>query len=134
MKKNALLFATGGSVYPMLEILCRGHTDLSMSVAGGICLCLIDRICNRSMKGKCLAVKCCAGSGIITSVEFAIGLIVNVAWKQDVWDYSNLPLNIMGQVCLPFSILWFLITIPELAVCNLYDKIPFILSKRHMAK
>lgn len=67
-------------------------------------------------------------------MEFVVGLIVNVAWKQNVWDYSNLPLNIMGQVCLPFSILWFLITIPALGVCNLYDKIKFVPSKKHMAK
>lgn len=134
MKKHALLFATGGSIYPVLEILCRGKTDLSMSIAGGVCLCLIDRVCHHSMKSQRLAVKCCIGSGIITSVEFAVGLIVNVALKQNVWDYSNLPLNVMGQVCLPFSILWFFITIPALAVCSLFDKIPFIHPKRHMAK
>lgn len=134
MKKNALLFAAGGSIYPALEILCRGHTDVSMSIAGGVCLCLIDRICNHSLRGQCLAVKCCVGSGIITSVEFVAGLIVNVALKQNVWDYSDLPLNIMGQVCLPFSILWFLITIPALALCKLFDRIKLIPSKKHMAK
>jgi len=46
------------------------------------------------------------GSVIVTVLEFITGLIVNVWLCWDVWDYSDLPFNIMGQICLPFSILW----------------------------
>jgi hypothetical protein len=126
MKKYAFLFLTGGTIYPALEIACRGRTDLSMAAAGGICLCLIDRVCNKNIKSSPLAVRCFAGSGIITGVEFATGLIVNMALKLNVWDYSAMPLNIWGQICLPFSILWFLATIPAMGICYLFDKSKYL--------
>jgi hypothetical protein len=126
MKKYAFLFLTGGTIYPALEIACRGHTDPSMAAAGGICLCLIDRVCNRDIKGSPLAIRCFAGSGIITAVEFATGLLVNMVLKLNVWDYSALPLNVLGQICLPFSILWFLATIPAMGICCLFDKSKYL--------
>ena len=30
---------------------------------------------------------------------------------MNVWDYSGFPLNIMGQVCLLYSVLWGLLSI-----------------------
>ncbi|MBW7571798.1 putative ABC transporter permease [Caproiciproducens faecalis] len=126
MKKNAFLFLTGGTVYPALEIICRGRTDISMAAAGGLCLCLIDRVCNHRMKSSPISAKCLIGSGIITTVEFATGLLVNVALKMNVWDYSALPMNIMGQICVPFSLLWFVATLPAMGLCGLCEKAPFL--------
>lgn len=122
MKKYAFLFLTGGTIYPTLEIIFRGRTDISMAAAGGICLCLIDRVCNSKIKSRPLSVKCFAGSGIITGVEFAVGVLVNLVLKMNVWDYSQMPLNILGQVCLPFSILWFVVSIPAIGICTLFDR------------
>ena len=28
----------------------------------------------------------------------------------NIWDYSNMPLNLWGQICLPFSCLWFFLS------------------------
>ncbi|MFU0831671.1 MAG: ABC-transporter type IV [Oscillospiraceae bacterium] len=123
MKKQLSLFLTGGIIYPCLEIACRGFSDISMAVAGGICLCLIDKICNCRLKFRPLIVKCAAGSVIITSVEFAIGVLVNLVLKLNVWDYSHLPMNIMGQICVPFSLLWSLLTIPAMQLCQLCDRL-----------
>ena len=25
----------------------------------------------------------------------------------NVWDYSHVPMNFMGQICVPFTLLWF---------------------------
>jgi len=126
MKKYFFLFLTGGTIYPTLEIACRGRTDVSMAAAGGICLCLIERVCNQEIKFRPLGVRCFVGSGIITGVEFATGLIVNIGLKLNVWDYSALPLNILGQICLPFSILWFLATIPAMGICALLDRSKYL--------
>lgn len=130
MKKNLYIFISGSIIYPLMEIICRGRTDFSMAVAGGVCLCLINCVCNGKLKFMPLCVKCLAGSGIITSVEFSIGILVNKILRLDVWDYSNIPLNIMGQICPKFSIIWFLITIPAMQLCMLYDKLPGFLLKR----
>lgn len=123
MKKRLTLFFTGGLIYPTLEIICRGRTDFSMALAGGACLCLIDSVCNNKLRAMPLSVKCFAGSSIITAVEFGTGIIVNLVLKLNVWDYSQMPMNILGQVCMPFSLLWCLITIPAMQLCTLCDKV-----------
>ena len=51
------------------------------------------------------------GSAIVTALEFATGCIVNLWLGWDVWDYSNLPFNILGQICLPFSLLWVVVSV-----------------------
>ena len=55
----------------------------------------------------------------LAGVEFLFGLLVNRVLHLHVWDYSALPLNIMGQICLPFSLIWFVLTIPASALCKL---------------
>lgn len=123
MKKNLALFLTGGIAYPALEILCRGRTDFSMAIAGGSCLCLIDAICNNRLRAMPLSVKCFAGSSIITAVEFGTGVVVNLILKLDVWDYSQMPMNILGQICLPFSLLWYVVTLPAMMLCSVFDRL-----------
>ena len=48
---------------------------------------------------------------IITIIEFISGIILNLLLNLHVWDYSNMPFNILGQICLPFTILWFFISL-----------------------
>ena len=119
MVQTARLFLAGSSIYPALELLYRKKTHVSMAVAGGTSLCFINKVCNGLLKQKSLPVKCVAGSFIITGVELATGLVVNVMMKKKVWDYSDLPFNIKGQVWLPFTVIWGLITIPALMICKL---------------
>lgn len=116
---NLRLFAAGSTLYPALELLYRQKTHISMVAAGGAGLCLINKICNDKLKNTSLTTKCLAGSCIITGIELATGLIVNIGCKQHVWDYSHLPMNLMGQICLPFSLLWGMLTLPALTVCKL---------------
>jgi uncharacterized membrane protein len=47
----------------------------------------------------------------ITIVEFFSGCVLNLWLNLDIWDYSNLPYNILGQVCPQFAFLWFLLSI-----------------------
>lgn len=116
--KELIVFAAGSALYPLIEIVWRGYTHYSMAIAGGISLCLIDKLCCEKLRNCHMAAKCAAGSGIITSVEFIVGLIVNKIFALHVWDYSAMPLNILGQICLPFSVIWFFITIPAVILCS----------------
>ncbi len=59
---------------------------------------------------------------IITTLEFIVGYIVNIILKWNVWDYSNMPFNIMGQICLGFSTLWFALGIPMTKVSDFLKK------------
>ena len=119
MLSNSLAFICGSILYPCLEMLWRGHTHSSMALAGGLCLTLINLVCCGKLQKKSLAAKCAAGSLIITSVEFLIGVWVNLILKLNVWDYSALPFNVLGQICLPFSTVWLLLTIPAMGICRL---------------
>ena len=97
----ACVFLLGGTIYGSLELLWRGFTHSSMVVAGGGCFLLIHLL-NQALRQMKLTLKCLIGSVIITAVEFAAGVIVNILLGLDVWNYSALPLNILGQVlCFP---------------------------------
>ena len=39
----------------------------------------------------------------VTACEFITGLIVNKWFRLAVWDYSNQPFQLFGQICLPFA-------------------------------
>ena len=67
-----------------------------------------DVLCGRAL----LQAPFCAM--VITAVELAFGEVVNRAMGLGVWDYSELPLNFMGQICLPFSAIWLALSFPAL--------------------
>lgn len=53
-----------------------------------------------------------AGSAIVTSVlELITGYLMEKIFKHRWWDYSNMPLNIKGYICLPFSLAWGLVCV-----------------------
>ena len=78
--------------------------------------------CGR-LRRQGLLARCLMGSGIITGVELCTGLIVNRLMGLQVWDYSGMPLNILGQVCLPYSLLWCGLTLPAMALCDFYRRL-----------
>lgn len=48
-----------------------------------------------------------AGSVVLTTVlEYLTGWILEKAFGNKWWDYSDLPFNIQGYVCLKFSVFW----------------------------
>ena len=98
----------GGATYNVIELLFRGYTHWSMFILGGLCFILIgllNEIFNLSITSQMLL-----SSVIITGLEFIAGVIVNLMFRLNIWDYSNLPYNFMGQVCLLFFNLWFLLS------------------------
>ena len=47
------------------------------------------------------------GSFLLTSIlEYITGFVLEKVFHNKWWDYSNLPFNIKGYVCLKFSIYW----------------------------
>jgi len=99
------LFILGGFAYCTIEIIWRGRTHYSMFFAGGIIFLLFILIAGKLKKAP-LLLKCFLGAAVITAVELAFGIIFNMKYHMSVWDYSNMPLNFLGQICLPFSVLW----------------------------
>ena len=98
-----------------LELLWRGWTHSSMFFAGGACFLLLGQL-----KDMPPWVKALAGGGIITGVELTAGLLVNREYA--VWDYRNAPLNFLGQICLPYCLLWLPVGLAGAELYRLLDK------------
>ncbi len=105
IKKDAVFFSCGGVGYGVIELLWRGRTHWTMIVAGGICFVIFSKIAKK-YGNKRLLFKSALCAFAVTVVELAFGLVFNVALEMRVWDYSNLPLNFLGQICLLYSIMW----------------------------
>ena len=117
------LFIVGGSIYYIIETVYKGITKgisshWSMFVLGGMCFIAIGSINQFYITWDMLLVKqMIIGACIITILEFITGCIVNLNLGWNVWDYSDVPLNILGQICLPFTIIWFFICMPAYFLC-----------------
>lgn len=109
--KVAVLLIIGGLIYCGLEIAWRGHTHWTMGVVGGICFVLIGGINEWLPWAMPLYQQGFIGAGIVTAAELVSGLMLNVWLGLDIWDYSTMPLNFMGQICLPFCLLWILLSV-----------------------
>ena len=60
------------------------------------------------------------GAGIITMVEYGAGLLFNRNYT--VWDYRGQPLNIHGQVCLPYFLLWIPVAVAAMLLYSQTEK------------
>ncbi len=115
MRIHGIFFVIGGLLYQLVEILWRGYTHPSMFLVGGLCFVLLGLL---NEVGPCkklpLPFHMVFAAGIVTAIELAAGLVVNVWLGLDVWDYSGLPGNFMGQVCVWFSLAWCLLSLPAM--------------------
>lgn len=89
-----------------------------MAVAGGGCFLTLYRI-NEKKKHIPLILRCGIGAAVISVVELLFGIILNKIMKLNVWDYSSMSFNIMGQICPLYSFLWFLLSFPAFGLCSL---------------
>lgn len=104
--KHAVLALCGGCVYFLIEMVWRGYSHWTMAVLGGICFVLIGDINEFIPWNMPLILQGAIGSGIVTILELISGIVLNLWLGLGIWDYSNMPLNFLGQICLPFSLMW----------------------------
>lgn len=109
--KYLFLFLTGGFAYFYIEILYRGFSHFSMIICGGLAFILCGAI-NQLMHFKISVIsQMILSMFIITALEFITGYIVNIRLGWNVWDYSGLPFNLLGQICLAYSLVWLIISL-----------------------
>ena len=68
---------------------------------------------------------------LTTTLEFLTGYILEKAFHNKWWDYSDKPFNVKGYICLKFSILWglactFVMEILHPVIYKLITWIPFL--------
>lgn len=113
--KYLLLFFIGGTIYIIIELIWRwllhsSPTHWSMFILGGLSFLLIGEINEYLSWDTLFYIQCLIGTTIVLILEFIFGCILNLWLKLNVWDYSNQPLNLLGQICVPFAFLWYLLT------------------------
>ena len=114
-------FLVGAVGYSFLEILWRGFTHWTMALTGGSCMAMICQA-NRRLRHRNLWQRSLVGACIITAAEFLVGCLVNLKLRWRVWDYSRQTYNLLGQVCLPFCFIWYVLCIPVTLLSVWFNK------------
>lgn len=105
-KRCYFIFLIGALGYSLIEVLWRGYTHPSMALLGGFCLIMIYYV-NKILLNLPRTAKAFICAILISIAELLCGILVNVVLKLNVWDYSNQPLNLLGQICPLYTLLWF---------------------------
>ncbi|GHU36660.1 hypothetical protein FACS1894105_07380 [Clostridia bacterium] len=104
------LWLWGGFVYYAIEMIWRGYSHPSMFVVGGFCFLILGALNNFLPWELGFVQQSAIGAAIVTIAELVCGLILNSWLGLGIWDYSDMPLNFLGQICLPYSLLWAIVS------------------------
>lgn len=100
------LLILGGAIYYGIECLWRGYSHITMFFVGGMAFILIGLINEIVDWNMLFWWQMTIGDVCVLILEFTFGVIFNIILGLNVWDYSDLPFNILGQICLLFALLW----------------------------
>ena len=104
--KYAFLAWFGGSTYCGLEVIWRGYSHWTMLVLAAVVFIIVGLLNEVWSWQTSLALQVATGTALATALEFITGCIVNLWLGWDVWDYSDMPGNLMGQICPQYTLLW----------------------------
>lgn len=108
--KYIILFLVGYCVYISIEVTFRNYSFPLMGIVGAVSFILIDRINEVIPWDTDLIIQSIFGSLIVTIFELVVGEGLKIFNQPPMWDYSSLPLNFDGVICLPFSLIWILLS------------------------
>ena len=109
--KNIILALIGGALYVCVELLWRGHSHWTMAAVGGLCFVIIGGLNDYIPWEMPIWQQAGIGALFVTAMELVVGIPLNLMLGLHIWDYSDMPLNFLGQICLPFTILWLFLSL-----------------------
>lgn len=117
--ENSYSFFTGNGFFK--PIFLRGPFKPMYGIAPVFLIVLITD----HMNGVLIALICFL---IPTIVEFMSGALLNRFFQRKWWDYTDMPLQFCGHICLPFSICWLFLSYACLkwihpVVATIYNKV-----------
>lgn len=115
----------GGVGYYLLELLWRGYSHPVMAICGAICYYFVYQLC-RTYPHVPMLWRALLGAVFITLIELFTGCLCNLGLGMAIWDYSNLPYQFLGQICLGYSLGWFLLCIPLCGVSRVIRRFLFL--------
>lgn len=106
-----VIFGFFGATYYGLELLYDGTSHWGMFVCAGLtgnaASYIISHYKHINMIKKAIII-----TSVILILELISGYILNIYFNLNVWDYSLLPFNLYGQICLYFGLIWFFVFSP----------------------
>lgn len=106
LSKYLYLFYIGGSIYYLIENLWRGYSHWTMFVLGGIAFLFCGLINEFTSWDYPLWKQVLRADTFVIAAEFITGCIVNLWLGWNVWDYSDMKFNVLGQSCPQFALLF----------------------------
>lgn len=109
MKKTSeylFIFTLGGVLYYSFELFFRGFSHWSMFLLGGLCFLFFAQQGLWTGWREPLWKQVLWCLVFVISCEFITGILVNKIMGWNVWDYSDQPFQLMGQICLPFAVIF----------------------------
>lgn len=112
---SMLLWFFGGTLYFLIEVAYKtltGHPERiswTMLVVAILLTVPVERA-GAELPWSCplwLQALCC--SALVTAVELVSGLFLNLWLGLDIWDYTGLPGNFLGQICPQYSAVWWVL-------------------------
>lgn len=109
---SMLLWTWGGAVYFLLEVVYKTATGEPERISWtmlvlAMLLCIPVERCGEQLPWEVpLWLQAAACAALVTAAELAAGLVLNVWLGLGVWDYSQLPGNLWGQICPQFAAVW----------------------------
>lgn len=108
--KYMIMFILGCCFYTGIEIVFRNQSYRLMFVSGGLIFLLSTFLNNKFGWEMDLLLQCGIISIATTLLEAVVGNVDYYFLHLNMWDYSSLPFNYLnGKICLPFSLIWFLL-------------------------
>ena len=91
-----------------IKVVFRGYSYAIMGCCGGLAIMILDKINDRISWDTDLMIQGLVGMVLILLMEFVIGeIMLNTDLLPVMWDYSDIPFNYRGVICLPFALAWF---------------------------
>lgn len=106
LSEYLFLWSVGGCLYYTFEMIFRGFSHWTMFVLGGICFLFFGIQGMAVHWSDPLWIQVLRCTIFVTACEFMTGIVVNKYMHWNVWDYSDQPFQLFGQICLPFTILF----------------------------
>lgn len=114
--KYFCVFFIGALVYGSMEIWARGYSHVTMGLLGGLSMIVIHLTNDLRRQGLSYFFQIGIVTLFITAIELISGEILNVMLGMNIWDYSDVPFNYDGQICLPFMGIWIILSIMGIAL------------------
>ena len=119
---HGLFGLIAGGIYLLIELAWRGYTHWTMLPLAEvifICAGVLDKV----ERPPSIWQQVILGTTIATALEFVAGLILNVWLGLVIWDYSNLPGNVLGQICPKFTLAWAVLVLISIRIENFMHRI-----------